>query len=47
MTAGHHHPARPVAASPTLSLLRLSAAQRVAGAAVVIGVLWLMVLAAI
>ena len=33
---GHAHPSAPVAAS----LLRLSAAQRLAGAAVVIALLW-------
>lgn len=32
---------------PTLSLLRLSAAQRLAGASVALGILWLAVLATI
>jgi hypothetical protein len=41
----HHHPApRAVAAAPTFSLLRLSAWERLAGAAVVLGGLWLLVL---
>jgi hypothetical protein len=35
------------AAAPTLSLLRLSAAQRLAGAGVVLGLLWLAVLATV
>jgi hypothetical protein len=37
-------PVHATAAPPTLSLLRLSAAQRLAGAAVVLAVLWLLVL---
>ena len=35
------------AAEPTLSLLRLSAAQRLAGAGVVLALLWLAVLATV
>jgi hypothetical protein len=40
----HHHPVRAVAAAPTFSLLRLSAWERMAGAGVVLGVLWCLVL---
>jgi hypothetical protein len=36
-----------VAERPTVSLLRLSAVQRLAGVALVLGVLWLMVLGVI
>jgi hypothetical protein len=39
----HHHKHRAVAAAPTFSLLRLSAWQRLAGAALALGVMWLMV----
>ena len=39
----HHAPAR--AAAPTLSLLRMSAGVRLLGAAVLIGALWVLVLA--
>lgn len=44
---GHDHlPAqRAVATSPTMSLLRLSAAQRLAGVSVILALLWAMVLA--
>ncbi|WP_165820110.1 hypothetical protein [Microvirga sp. KLBC 81] len=43
---GHHHghEHRALAAAPTFSLLRLSVWQRLAGAAVLLGALWLMVL---
>ena len=41
--AHHHHAHRAVAARPTFSLLRLSAWQRLAGAAVAVGGLWLLV----
>ena len=45
MSSGHHHPAsHAVAATPTLSLLRLSAAERLIGAAVVIALLWFLVI---
>ena len=41
----HHAPAvRATAATPTLSLLRLSAVERLAGVGVVLGVLWGLVL---
>ncbi len=46
--ADHHHhspAAHATAAAPTLSLLRLSAGGRLAGAAVVLAGLWLLVLA--
>jgi hypothetical protein len=39
----HAHEHRAIAAAPTFSLLRLSAGQRIAGAAVVLLVLWLLV----
>jgi hypothetical protein len=39
----HHHAHRAVAAAPTFSLLRLSALERMAGAVVVLGGLWLLV----
>ncbi len=39
----HHHEHRAIAADPTFSLLRLSAWQRLGGAAVALGVLWLLV----
>ncbi|WP_162815583.1 hypothetical protein [Microvirga aerophila] len=39
----HHHPARAIASTPSFSLLRLSAWERIAGAGVVLGVLWLLV----
>ena len=41
-----HHP-HAAAAAPTLSLLRLSAVQRLFGAALILALLWLMVLATI
>ena len=41
----HVHPA--LAATPTVSLLRLSAWQRLAGAGVVLAVLWLIVMATV
>ena len=43
----HHHHAHAVAAAPTLSLLRASALQRVAGALGVLAVLWALVWLAI
>ncbi len=39
----HNHEHRAIAAAPTFSLLRLSIWQRLAGAAVGLGVLWLLV----
>jgi hypothetical protein len=39
----HAHEHRAIAAAPTFSLLRLSAGQRLAGAAVVLLALWLLV----
>jgi hypothetical protein len=48
MSHGHHHHAhehRALAAAPTFSLLRLSVGQRLAGSAVVLVGLWLLVLA--
>ncbi len=39
----HHHAPRVIAAEPTFSLLRLSAGQRLAGAGVGLGGLWLLV----
>jgi hypothetical protein len=39
----HHHEHRAIAAAPTFSLLRLSAVQRMGGAALVLGGLWLLV----
>ena len=39
----HHHAPRVIAADPTFSLLRLSAWQRLAGAAVGLSGLWLLV----
>jgi hypothetical protein len=50
MSHGHHHHAhehRAIAAAPTFSLLRLSAWERLAGAGVVLGGLWLLVLGVI
>jgi hypothetical protein len=43
----HHHgrAAHAMAAPPTLSLLRLSAVERLAGASVILGGLWLLVAA--
>jgi hypothetical protein len=41
----HHHAHRAIAAAPTFSLLRLSVGQRLAGSAVVLVGLWLLVLA--
>jgi hypothetical protein len=43
----HTHAPHPTADAPTLSLLRLSAWQRLAGAGLVLAVLWLAVIAAI
>jgi len=40
-----HHGHHAVADTPTLSLLRLSAVQRLAGAAAVVAALWLTVIA--
>ncbi len=39
----HRHEPRAIAADPTFSLLRLSVWQRLAGAALALGVLWLLV----
>ncbi len=44
MASDHVHPSRASAAQPTLSLLRLSAVQRVAGAGLILAVLWAMVI---
>ena len=41
----HAHEHRAVAAAPTFSLLRLSVWQRLAGSAVILAGLWLLVLA--
>ena len=47
MSHGHHHhhthEHRAIASAPTFSLLRLSVGQRLAGAAVVLAGLWLLV----
>lgn len=40
----HRHEQRAIAAAPTFSLLRLSVWHRLAGAAVALAVLWLLVL---
>jgi hypothetical protein len=40
----HQHAHRAIAAAPTFSLLRLSAWERLAGAGVIVGALWLLVL---
>jgi hypothetical protein len=47
MSSDHHHASHAMAAQPTLSLLRLSAVQRLVGAALILALLWLMVLATI
>jgi hypothetical protein len=39
----HHHAHRAIAAAPTFSLLRLSVGQRLAGTAVALAGLWLLV----
>ncbi|MGO4573523.1 hypothetical protein [Microvirga sp. 2TAF3] len=39
----HQHAPHAVAAAPTFSLLRLSAWERIAGAGVVLAILWLLV----
>lgn len=45
MASEHHaHAPRATAAAPTISLLRLSAGQRVAGAAALSAALWALVL---
>ncbi|MBM6594897.1 hypothetical protein [Microvirga pudoricolor] len=45
MHGGHHpHRTHAVAAAPTFSLLRLSAWERLAGASVLLGALWVLVL---
>lgn len=45
MASEHHdHVPRALAATPTVSLLRLSAGQRLAGAAVLSAALWALVL---
>ena len=46
MSDPHDHAHHATADTPTLSLLRLSALQRLAGAAVVLAGLWVAVLAA-
>jgi hypothetical protein len=46
-THDHSHAPRALAAAPTLSLLRLSAVQRLAGAGLVLAALWLIVIATI
>jgi hypothetical protein len=43
----HAHGPRPVAERPTVSLLRLSAWQRLTGAGLVVAALWLTVIATI
>jgi hypothetical protein len=43
----HGHAPRPAADKPTMSLLRLSAWQRLAGAGLILAVLWLTVVATI
>ena len=43
----HVHPPHAIAEAPTLSLLRLSAGQRLAGAAAVLALVWLMTLATV
>ena len=43
----HAHPVHATAEAPTLSLLRLSAWQRLGGAGLVLAVLWLTVFATI
>lgn len=45
MTHAHEHPPRAVVAQPTMSLLRLSGGQRVAGALAIVALLWLCVVA--
>jgi hypothetical protein len=40
----HHHAPHAVAGQPTFSLLRLSALERLAGSALFLGGLWLLVL---
>jgi hypothetical protein len=44
LNSDHQHSHRAIAAAPTFSLLRLSAWKRVAGASVILSVLWLLVL---
>jgi len=43
----HAHAPRPMAEQPTVSLLRLSAWQRLAGAGLILTALWLMVIVTI
>jgi len=43
----HHHHDHAVASAPTLSLLRLSAGQRLVGVAVILAVIWSLTLAAV
>jgi hypothetical protein len=43
----HDHPPHVTAAAPTLSLLRLSAGQRLLGAAAVLALVWVMTLATV
>jgi hypothetical protein len=48
--ADHHHERRAAhatAATPTVSLLRLSAGERLFGAGIVLGGLWLLVIAVV
>jgi hypothetical protein len=45
MTTHRHRPVHAEAAEPTLSLLRLSAWQRLVGAGIILGVLWGLVIA--
>jgi hypothetical protein len=40
----HHHAPRAIAAAPTFSLLRMSAWERLTGAGILLGVLWLLIL---
>ncbi len=49
MSGWHDHPhaSRAIAEAPTLSLLRLSAWQRLAGAGSVLAALWLIVIATV
>jgi hypothetical protein len=43
----HPHPPHATAEAPTLSLLRLSAGQRLGGAGAILALVWLMTLATI
>ncbi|MFN3687932.1 hypothetical protein [Salinarimonas sp.] len=44
---GHEHAPRPRAAAPTLSLLRMSAGMRLAGASAIVLLVWLAILATV